>query len=1128
MKRKSDYPDNPRCSWYLKSVFFWVLGFVFWGGLDAGATIYTQNEQEIMLSMKAVYLKDVLWEIEKQTNFVFMYNEEEVDCVGKIDIEIKTSDIGKILSQCLKGTGLTYVIEDSVIVIKPQQKRQQPKEVSLSGRVTDMTGAPMPGVTVRIKELKLGNITNVDGRYNLRFPAADNQKLTLMFSFVGMKTREIKYTGQKKLDVVMEEEEQKLESVVVTGFNKLRKESFTGTATVVSKEELLRTNNKNAVAALSIFDPSFRITQNSVWGSDPNNLPEIILRGQSSLPVENRLDLERDRRNQRTNLQGNPNLPIFILDGFEVNVQVIYDMDINRIASMTILKDAAATAVYGSRAAKGVVVVTSVAPKPGELRISYNTTLELTFPDLSDYNLANAEEKLEIERLGGVYTAESPSMQIYRDQEFNDRLNEVRRGVYTDWLALPLRNAYNARNSVNLSGGTETVRFSLDFSYDDNKGAMRGSFRKRMGAAIFVDYRFRNILTFTNRVSYNRVNAMDSPYGVFSEYVKLQPYDALYDREGNYIKRLPMSNVVNPLWRKENLNDYSGDNKVNTIINNLAAKVNFTDYFWSRVSFSVMKQENRDYAFLDPNGAAFSNVPARERGSLKRKNDDKLEWTFNAQLLFNRHVGKHFFNAVLGADILERKAEKMYVEWRGFQLGNMDKPGFAAFQPNKTNIDNGHSRIAGYYTSLNYSYDETWLFDGSMRWDGSSLFSKNKKFAFFSSVGLGVNIHNMKWFKGNDILSQLKLRGTIGTTGKVGYSNMDIFNTFIANTEEWYYTGPTMSLAALANPDLTWSKVLKKDAGFILGLFKDRFYLEATYYHEKNKNEITDLGVEFFSGFSKMKANQGTVLNEGIELKTNFQVFNKGDWSIVLNANLARNKNTIVELSETVEEYNKKVDENFDAMQARYPDLVSRPMPKYYVGKSVSAIYAVPSHGIDPASGKEEFVKKDGTPTFTYAAEDQVVVGDKLATANGTIGVNIGWKNIYLNANFMYEWGGQIYNTTLLEKVEKAPIATSNVDKRVLSERWKKVGDVAPFYDIQSKTDTKPTSRFVQDNNVLSFSTLSVGYDFRREIVKKLHLSSLGLRFNANDIARWSTVKVERGLSYPYAKTFSFTLSANF
>ena len=167
MKRKSDYPDNPRCLWYLKSVFFWVLGFVFWGGLDAGATIYTQNEQEIMLSMKAVYLKDVLWEIEKQTNFVFMYNEEEVDCVGKIDIEIKTSDIGKILSQCLKGTELTYVIEDSVIVIKPQQKRQQPKEISLSGRVTDVSGAPIPGVTVRIKELKLGNITNVDGRYSL-------------------------------------------------------------------------------------------------------------------------------------------------------------------------------------------------------------------------------------------------------------------------------------------------------------------------------------------------------------------------------------------------------------------------------------------------------------------------------------------------------------------------------------------------------------------------------------------------------------------------------------------------------------------------------------------------------------------------------------------------------------------------------------------------------------------------------------------------------------------------------------------------------------------------------------------------------------------------------------------------
>lgn len=240
---------------------------------------------------------------------------------------------------------------------------------------------PLPGVTVLIKGTKLGTATDFNGKYSLKLPEMKN--IVLVFSFMGMETQEIKYTGKDTINVTLKEDKVKLQDVVVTGYLNVRKESFTGNATTVTRDQLMNVNARNVIAALQTFDPSFRIKENKLWGSDPNALPEFNIRGETSIGQQKGLDIEKERMTQRTNLKNNPNLPIFILDGFEVDVQKIYDMDINRIESMTILKDAAATAMYGSQAANGVIVVTSVAPKPGEMQIYYNLSVAwicLTYP----------------------------------------------------------------------------------------------------------------------------------------------------------------------------------------------------------------------------------------------------------------------------------------------------------------------------------------------------------------------------------------------------------------------------------------------------------------------------------------------------------------------------------------------------------------------------------------------------------------------------------------------------------------------------------------------------------------------------------------------------------------------------
>ncbi len=1116
-----------------------TLLFVLLGITSVNASVYSQVGQQISISMKDSYLKDVLWEIERQTTFVFMYNQEDLDKAGKVSVNVKAAGIEEILRACLKGTGLTYVIEDAVIVLKPVKEDEKKKEIRIAGRVTDEAKQPLPGVTVRVKGVNLGTATNAEGRYSLALP--EMKEVVLVYTFVGMVTQEVKYTGKDTINVVMKEDRVKMDEVVVTGYMNVRKESFTGNATTVSKDQLLKTNNKNVIAALQAFDPSFRIKENKLFGSDPNSLPEFTIRGEGSIGMNRGLDMEQARRSQRTNLKDNPNLPIFILDGFEVSVQKIYDMDMNRIESMTILKDAAATAMYGSRAANGVVVVTTVAPKPGELRVTYNFNAGAEFPDLSDYNLCNAWEKVEVERLSGKYIASDgdPGMQLIKDIAYNDLVNEVRRGVETDWLAQPLQNVFNHTHSLNVSGGVESIRYSLDLNYGTHNGAMIDSYRDNMGVGLNLDYRNKSWLQVMNSVTFNVTRASDSPYGTFSLYTQLQPYWAPYSNDGELLETLKDGKTVNPLYRARELGSYTGKMRLNDLTNNFSINIYFTEAFSFKGQLSMTRSDSETESFKDPKDPSYKTISTRERGSLSISSDKSFTWNTNAMFYFNKSIGGHFINATAGLNIQESHNKTTLLEYQGFQLSNLHSPTYAAEQTRKASVSTDKSRLIGILASANYSYDNIYLFDVSFRMDGSSKFGKDKRFAPFWSFGVGVNVHNYSWLKDHWLVSTLRVRGTYGVTGNVNFPAYAAISTY-QTSDKWYYNTPSNTLVALGNPKLTWEKTYTVDAGFNLGLLHDRYVIEGNYYRKETKNQLEQLSVRTSSGFSSYYTNAGSILNEGFEFKLNATVFQNRDWTVAVNATLAANKNKITKLGQEAERYNqtiqdfhngKRLEDEADLSdedkEAR-GELFYIPLTQYYVGASTTAIYAVPSYGIDPSNGKELFCKRNGRSTYVWDAADEVVVGDKSPDAQGSFGINIAWKGFYVNTTFLYQWGAQDYNETLKNKVEEADIDGSNVDRRVLTQRWKKPGDVAPFFDLARREKTQPTSRFVQDNNYLAFSGLSCGYDFSQEKIRKYRLTSLGLRFNMNDVCRWSSIKQERGTSYPYAKNYSFTLTLGF
>lgn len=1101
------------------------------------------QENRVSLDMENVSLEEVILELRQQTGFRFFYSMDKIRAVDHLTVKVKDWVLRDVLDELLRNTNLTYSLLDEVIVIKDRNTLpalDSLKQTIIRGVVKDKNGVTLPGVSVIMKGTKLGVSTDVNGEFALSTTEKDS--LTLVFSYVGMKTREVRVNLQKnpRLNVVLEEDVAAMEEVVVTGYMNLKKSSFTGNATTVNRDQLLKTNNKNLIAALQTFDPSFRIKENSLWGSDPNALPEFNIRGESSIGLNKSLEVENMKQTQRTNLMDNPNLPIFILDGFEVSVQKIYDMDMNRIESITILKDAAATAMYGSRAANGVVVVESVAPKPGEMHVMYNLSGSLQFPDLSDYNLCNAAEKLEAERLSGVYSSTDENVLILTDKEYVDVLQRIQRGIDTDWLSQPLRNVFNHTHSVYIDGGVESIRYGLDFNYDSNKGTMKGSFRSRTGVGLSLDYRYKK-LQIRNSVSYNATRSEDSPYGNFSDYTKMQPYAEMRDEDGNVLKEVRGSTtwkVINPLYRALMLDSYTGRARVDEITENLSVNYYILEGLQFKGQFSILRTDTKTESFKDPKDPDYERLANNlEKGSLSKSGNNSYNWNVNAMLYYSRGFGKHFINATGGVNVTESRTVSDATTYVGFALGSAHSSALAAQQPDKTSSTYSKNRLFGIIGSLNYSFNDVYLLDASFRLDGSSQFGKNDRFAPFWSVGVGLNIHNYSWLKDNWLVSTLRVRGSYGSTGKVNFPSYAAVTTYETQSDGWYYTGPASNLVYLGNPDLTWETTNTLDVGLEFGFLNELIHVSASYYHKETVDLIDEVAIRTSSGFKTYRSNSGSVVNKGFEINLNSTVFRDRNWVVTVNANMASNTNKIKKLGAASAAYNKALNDNYNLRledlnsnnaSSYYFSLVTKPVQKYYEGASTTAIYAVRSAGIDPANGKEKFIRKDGTSTYTWNADDQVVVGDNSPDVQGSFGINLSFKGIYVNASFMYQWGGQAYNSTLIDKVENAEIGNANVDKRVLSQRWKQPGDVAPYRDLKSRTTIKPTDRFVQDYNYVAFGGLSVGYDFKQQFVRKMYLTSLGLRFNANDICRWSSVKEERGLNYPYARNFSFTVSVGF
>ena len=998
------------------------------------------------------------------------------------------------------------------------------------GRVIEkLSKEPMVGVTIRLDGHSTGVITDINGCYVLTLPEKGG---LVIYSYIGFETRKIKVTSRQKVDVQMVEATESIQEVIVTGYNSIQKESFTGNTTKIEKEDLLKVNPNNLISAIQTFDPSFRIQENLAAGSDPNSLPQFVLRGQTGIG-ETTLGQTSTSSISREVLSGNSNLPIFILDGFEVDVEKIYDLDMNSIHSINILKDAAATAMYGSRAANGVIVIERRAPEAGKFRVQYSGVLSAELPDLSSYNLMNAREKLETERLAGLYDSNTPEIDPYTNGYYQ-RLNNVLTGVDTYWLSQGLRTALNHKHSVFIDGGENDVRWGVELGFRGTEGVMKHSSRKNANAAFYVDYRIGG-LQIKNKVTYTYNKSTDVPFNSFSDYSHLLPYMRLYDENGDYVRRLEKfdgasGTQVNPLYEINFYNsfDHSGYDEVT---DDLSLNWRITDGLRLRGQFSVLMRNSTGDLYKDPASASYSASTGNINGEKTESTQKRTVIDGSLSLMYNNTFKGHNPNICLSSNMRQTQSTASETRYRGFPGGDLVSSNYAAEVYGKPSSSDNTTRLVGALLTSNYTYNNIYLADLTGRIDGSSEFGSDKRWSMFWSTGAGINIHNYDFMKSNELFSMLKFRASYGLTGKTNFSLYSAKDMYQLQTDSWYPTGYGVFLYQMGNPNLKWERKYTLDYGVEIGLWHDKIYLKASAYDERTIDLITDYTIPSSTGFTSYKENMGKVKNTGVELELRARFYSDRNWLFQLYGSFARNKNTIIEISQAMRDYNKRVEELFSGYnpESSSDSKYAKTYLKYYEGASLTSIYGMKSLGISPTNGKEIYLRRNGDVTDVWSADEWTIIGDTAPKGQGSFGYTLSYKQLSMFASFLYTFGGDAYNNTLVSYVENADIKNDNVDKRVLLDRWQKPGDITTMKDIRDRNvTTGASSRFVQKNNTLQWSSLTMSYNFRPEQLKKLHLSGLRLSFTMNDLFYWSTIRQERGLDYPYSRSFNLTTNIIF
>lgn len=700
----------------------------------------------------------------------------------------------------------------------------------------------------------------------------------------------------------------------------------------------------------------------------------------------------------------------------------------------------------------------------------------------------------------------------------------TKQGIDSYWMNEPLQTGFTQSHNIFAEGGDAAFRYGIGMTYTQTQGVMKNSNRDVLNGNVQLTYRIDKF-AFTNQTNITNTD-VENPTVSFSDFARTNPFYDKYNEYGEIdqvIEEIQTISggtqyITNPLWDL-NQKSYDRNNQL-SFTNNFQIEYRPLPELRIRGKLGIIVGRSNSKQFDSPEMSKYLTTDQLKRGSYSESNTKSSSYDGSLDISYGKTFGKHTVNAIGGMQISENNSNLSMFQAIGYSSDLFSNPNFANGYPEggRPSSSISKSRTASYYANFNYGYQLRYLLDFNLRTDGSSVYGVNNPFSTTWSLGLGWNIHNEEFFNKNGVLNYLKLRYSVGNPGNANLSAK------MANSIYTYYTQyPNMfGLAALisswGNSGLKWQRTNEHNVGVDIEMFHNRLRLSTDFFIKKTDPLLLSIDFPPSTGISQVPMNIGAMKNIGTTFTGSYIIIRKPDMNWTVNANLRHIRTTYYNIGDLLEKYNEKGRTN-------------QTLTRYYDGASNTALYAVRSAGIDPMTGNEIFIRKDGSYTFKWDSADEVICGDSTPDVEGAFGTSFYWKGFSVNAIFSYRYGGQAFLSTLFNKVENISDVQVkyNQDKRALYDRWQKPGDIAKFKRIDDTSTTNMSSRFIADDNTLELSTVSVGYETTAgKWLQSIGASSFNVRIYGNNLFRLSTIKEERGIDYPFSRSISASVGIRF
>ena len=1028
--------------------------------LTVSANSYAQKTK-LDINLTNTSIRDLFGFIEENSEFVFLYRNEDFNLTKKVAVNLKDATINQILDEVLKGENVSYDVYERQIVIQKAENvftSQQKKDIS--GTVKDSSGAPIPGATVLIKGTSTGTVTDMDGKFKFSVPG--DSKI-LVISFVGMKTQEIALTGQAQISVVMEEETVGIEEVVAVGYGRSSRKNLSSAVTSVKSDDLNRGAISDVGQLLQGKVPGLNISSSG----DPTRKATIIMRGASTL--------------------NSSQSPFYVIDGIPgADISLVAPDD---IVSVDVLKDAAATSIYGNRAANGVIMITTRKGNKDKEQVAYNGYVGFE-------NVSNQLDMMDAAQLRAFMAKNNMSFSPEDDQ-----------GGNTNWQKVIQRDvALSTSHNLSYSGGSKNSNYIASVTYIDKQGVLLSSNQNRIVARLAVEQMaFNDKVKFGINVTNSNTKDTKVPQrnSALLQAAKYLPVTNSKKEDGTYFENFNHSGYFNPLAIIEQADD---DSKINNLLGNFTTEVKLPFGLTYNLNLAYQRNTSLNGSYYNSyyakwyNSAQFYNNPEPpsthsiinfgSNGLANRSTYQSTNVIFENYLTWNKEIGKNSINAVVG------------YSWQDNTLGDGFMASNTNFPVDDVSYNNlalgNYSTVSGYkvdfgdlnayqktrlisdFARLNYNYDSKYLLQASIRRDGSSVFGDNKKWGYFPSVGLAWRIDKESFMQSQSIFSDLKLRASYGVTGNS--SGFDAYTaqfimgglgTFYNNGQQMAAFGPNKA----ANQDLEWEKTSTQNLGLDFTVLNGKLSGYVEVYNKKTNGMIYSYAVNpVLVPAGSITANGGEMSNKGIEVSLNATPVSTKDFTWTSNINLAHNKNIIEKLTN----------------------------PLFIGGDSVRITQ--PDGGGQTGSTLQ--ILKEGKPigqffTLEYAGKNsegvsQYVAADGSLTTNPGIGTDyhymgspqpkllLGWTNDFkyknwdLNIFIRGVFGNKIFNATRADLFRPSTAHSANILVDVAEE--------LPA-DLNSY---KYSSRFIEDGSYIRLDNATLGYNFKNlgSYVKTLRIYS--------------------------------------